>query len=691
MKKGIVITIIIFSFLLTHISVSSSLDGSFERQDASNANGDIIYVDDDNTQGPWNGTLEFPYQYIHDAVENASNGDTIYVFNGTYNETVTVDKTLQINGENKNNTIIDGMYNNVIVRILRDSVSIMNFTVRNSGGYLNNAGIKLDSKNNLITKCIFYRTKSGVYVNETNNNDIINCTFYTNGEGIYLRKTIGSIIKDCCFTRNAIGLNLQSSYDCILDGCYAHTNGIGFFVNDSSNIEIVRCAAFDNNDNQGGLFISMCKDININNCNISHNGFGLRIINCSSIYTSNSNFYWNTHNAIKIAANSEDICLENCEIAKNFRFGVYSSHSESRLLNNNFYSSIVGLYSDSSICNARNNWWGSALGPSFFEHKTRDKIMRKHGRIKYFPWRLLRVQNAGTNWEVDHDFCDIEINNSRFEEIELPGNDSDSDKVPDWWEEKWGYDPYTWDDHKNLDPDNDALNNIEECYTDEYDSNPYHKDIFIEFDWIEELPGNPSNKPRRDYIEQMIEVFDNNNITLHMDDGSLGGGEEIPYISNFSYIDVRDIYWNYFLHNDLNNPRKGIFHYCLICDYGPHGGFSFVGWYHLDSFEISAQSIKNNHPSVERDWIIIEVTFHELGHTLGLFVDDHGGVDNKIATMPNTLQFWKYRNYKSCMHYLYTYKILDYSDGSHGKRDFDDWSNLDFTFFKNSHFEWPKE
>jgi len=42
------------------------------------------------------------------------------------------------------------------------------------------------------------------------------------------------------------------------------------------------------------------------------------------------------------------------------------------------------------------------------------------------------------------------------------------------------------------------------------------------------------------------------------------------------------------------------------------------------------------------------------------------------------------------MNYCYTYRILDYSDGSHGRNDFDDWGNLDFYFFKNSHFEWPK-
>ena len=41
-----------------------------------------IYVDDDNTAGPWNGTLEYPYRYIQDAIDVSSKDDTIYVFNG---------------------------------------------------------------------------------------------------------------------------------------------------------------------------------------------------------------------------------------------------------------------------------------------------------------------------------------------------------------------------------------------------------------------------------------------------------------------------------------------------------------------------------------------------------------------------------------------------------------------------------
>jgi len=34
------------------------------------------------------------------------------------------------------------------------------------------------------------------------------------------------------------------------------------------------------------------------------------------------------------------------------------------------------------------------------------------------------------------------------------------------------------------------------------------------------------------------------------------------------------------------------------------------------------------------------------------------------------------------VNYGYTYILVDYSDGSHGKNDFDDWHDLDLTFFE---------
>ena len=73
---------------------------------------------------------------------------------------------------------------------------------------------------------------------------------------------------------------------------------------------------------------------------------------------------------------------------------------------------------------------------------------------------------------------------------------------------------------------------------------------------------------------------------------------------------------------------------------------------------------------------------HECGHTLGIFHGNTPGCDDQQSLYPWQLNWWKYRAYKSVMNYGYTYQMLDYSDGSRGKNDFDDWNRIDFRFFQ---------
>ena len=82
--------------------------------------------------------------------------------------------------------------------------------------------------------------------------------------------------------------------------------------------------------------------------------------------------------------------------------------------------------------------------------------------------------------------------------------DTDSDGLPDWWEQEFGYDPNVWDNHLNLDPDGDALNNFEECYAYEWGSDPFKKDIFLEFDYTMSKASGESNIPPEKYVNKQI-------------------------------------------------------------------------------------------------------------------------------------------------------------------------------------------
>jgi hypothetical protein len=82
------------------------------------------------------------------------------------------------------------------------------------------------------------------------------------------------------------------------------------------------------------------------------------------------------------------------------------------------------------------------------------------------------------------------------------------------------------------------------------------------------------------------------------------------------------------------------------------------------------------------DYIYASAIMHEMGHNFGIRFGNPLGCDNRATIYPWRISFWLFRNYKSTMNYRYTYSILDYSDGTHGKRDFDDWDEISLSYFE---------
>lgn len=96
-----------------------------------------IYVDDDNTEGPWDGSPVHPYKSIQDAIDNALDGYTVYVQEGIYFEDIIITKSIDLHGENKYSTVIDAKYLNRsktvnIVHIKATEVIFDNFTITDS-------------------------------------------------------------------------------------------------------------------------------------------------------------------------------------------------------------------------------------------------------------------------------------------------------------------------------------------------------------------------------------------------------------------------------------------------------------------------------------------------------------------------------------------------------------------------------
>jgi parallel beta-helix repeat protein len=690
MKKRYLLILATFILFTSTISIANPIKQKETTDNSILPMGITIYVDDNNTHGPWNGSYDYPYQYIRDGILHATDGDTVYVFNGLYNETVLINKSIYIGGQQQENTIIDGQNNKSVINVTSDNVYLRRFTIRNSGGYHGNAGITVSANTTTITECTIYRTRTGISVQNKSETIITHCRLHTNGYGILFSSSAFVTIDQCTFYHNGIGTYLYETHCITITKSYTDTNGIGFLCERSSNIHISDSAACDNDDNEGGMFFTDCAYVNLINCNLNHNGVGVNLVNSSACYIDHCNFSLNTHFACKLKETVSGVILTNCIFTKNLRYGLYAENSTFTISWSNLYKNEnYGLYAKSSAIDASYNWWGSKNGPAHTGLTRADRGTLDPREITYVPWLTFPMPVIGPNWDLDKTFQKPPYTNPWPERITFSEPDTDGDGAPDWWEIKWGYNPVVWDDHQYLDPDNDSVKNIEECYMDQYDSNPFKKDVFLELDWTKTMDGDASNKPPVKEITQMIDAFTRHNITLHVDIGELGGGEELPSRSFVSYADIINLYWDYFLHNDLNNPRQRIFHYGIICDYSEGPGFAVIGWDHLNSFVIGAQFLTEKYPHYRREWVAMTSAMHEVGHTFGLIVTKYNGIDNPMSMKPIYKEFWIYSTYKSLLNYVYTFATMDFSDGSHGQGDYNDWGNLDFSFFKNTTFEYP--
>ena len=459
--KRLIVPILIVNLLI--ITTSTATSQTTEDADPL-SDKKIIYVDDNNINGPWNGTKDNPYKTINDGIYNSTKGDTIFVFNGTYNETLKINKSISLRGENKSLTIINGLYSSEIINLSEDDIEIINFTIRNSGGEPYNSAIKINSDNNKIKLCEIYRSRSGIILKNSMSNIIDNCSFYKNGEAITIDNSEGNIITGCIFSHNSIGLHSEKSNYNNISYCYSYENGISYYLNNSECANIFNLNISDNSVNLGGIFIENSFKIAINNSIINHNGAGISVSSSNEISIINCDINSNTHFAISLRNPSKNIYVSDCEIKDNIRYGIYIQKFNSIKINrNNIYNNkLFGIYSRFSKCNSRLNYWGSILGPTYFEGFFRERITGIIGFINYIPWNLKPVKDTGANWKENEDYLNKIKIDTQPRVFNFSDKDVDEDGIPDWWEEKWGYSPFIWDYHANLDPDNDALNNFEE-------------------------------------------------------------------------------------------------------------------------------------------------------------------------------------------------------------------------------------
>jgi hypothetical protein len=292
-------------------------------------------------------------------------------------------------------------------------------------------------------------------------------------------------------------------------------------------------------------------------------------------------------------------------------------------------------------------------------------------------------------------------------------SDPDKDGVGTTWEWRWGYDPFVFENHSSLDPDHDGLQNIEEANMEKWLANPFFPEIYIEVDEMEKAPFKlidvqvgrgrvlPIQRLRiqrsrldgfthvfwEESQQMLMELFNNHGITMHIDDGCMGGGGDVlPFgFGDKTYRFDSGIVAGFYA-NNFSATRKGIFRYLVVL----HGGGWCApqdnkNWFDCMTVPSNFDFFKNQldfaiSPRAMRIGRAVQV-LHELGHSLGFLKDHCLGVDNSSRRVNDENYPWL--DYESVMNYDYfRQRYFDYSYGENGEYDADDWGELDLTFFQ---------
>lgn len=284
------------------------------------ASGKIIHVGKENT---------YEYQSIQEAIVVSSVGDTVFVHRGIYHESVVVSKAINLIGEDKNTTIIDGVERAIFVYCR--GVKVSGFTIQNC-----DAGIFIESDGNIVSNNILKNNSRGIWGLESDNNIISDNILENNNQSIVLslhsdNNTVsGNILKN---NDRGITLGLGSSDNKITDNLIINSS-YGVYLEDLCCNNI-----FSNNiikNNEVGIYFSEgCKGNKLSN----------------NTFLNNRKKYTKIFETPMFSPLSRDIDL----------FSMYSWHSD-------FCYKAKVL--DAVLWFSDHNLWGNHLAYSFF-----------HGRV----------------------------------------------------------------------------------------------------------------------------------------------------------------------------------------------------------------------------------------------------------------------------------------------------------------------
>jgi parallel beta-helix repeat protein len=295
---------------------------------------------------------------INGGISQASDGDTVYVYSGTYYENVIVDKTINLTGEERDTTIINASGIEDAVHITADWVNITGFTAIGSGDEWGDAGIELDKVQNCR---VFGNNASdsryGIFLNLSDYNILADNigTHHrgpTKGTGFYFWTSSNNILINNTFSYWGAGIDFWwSDYNLIIKNNFSY-NSMNIKIGYSSNNTIVNNIIDNTRFGMGsaGIYISYCS--------YGYNTIIGNTIIDNTIFSKSYGIY------VRYSSNGYNTIIGNT-ISSN-RYGIYVRYSDygyNTFVGNNIVSSWYGIYIGES---SYNTFIGNTISSSLF-------------------------------------------------------------------------------------------------------------------------------------------------------------------------------------------------------------------------------------------------------------------------------------------------------------------------------------
>jgi len=234
------------------------------------------------------------YSKIQNAIDNASDNDTIFVHSGTYYENIDVYKSIELIGVGRDTTIIDGNKSGDVIHISANWIKISGFTIQNGGDGIYDAGVYVHSSNIDINNNLILNSSHGIYLDrETKKNNVSNNIILNNQNGLYLISSIYNNISFNHITNNThYGLYVRdnSNYNVIWKNTFSH-NKDGMRIKASKYNEVFENNIINNYDK--GIYVCCSSNNNL----YYKNSIFENEINAQDSYSNQWNFnyvgnYW---------------------------------------------------------------------------------------------------------------------------------------------------------------------------------------------------------------------------------------------------------------------------------------------------------------------------------------------------------------------------------------------------------------